>query len=159
MEFCTSLKDTDTESGWSQMEAVTQGFSGFPLASDTVTLSEVCVSSTGVINGHLWGMERVQGVKNESLWSTAGWKVWSIELAGSLEDNKSVGLAGWKIGVGQNSMHGSRCDLWCSSAAVTGETEVIEKYTQFSHVEDNGTSDEFRFPVCGHDTLMAQEKR
>lgn len=35
------------------MEAVTQGFYGFPLALDTVTLAEVCVSSTEVINGHL----------------------------------------------------------------------------------------------------------
>lgn len=34
---------------------------------------------------------------------------------------------------------------------------VIQKYNQFSHVEDNGTSDEFCFPPCGHDTLMAYE--
>lgn len=43
-----------------------------------------------------------------------------------------------------------------------GDTEARQKYNQFSHVEDNGTSDEFWFPPCGHDTLMAyeaQEKR
>lgn len=37
------------------------------------------------------------------------------------------------------------------------DTQARLKYNQFSHVENNGTSDSLC--ACGHDTLMAQEKK